>query len=145
MAAPVNYNPTRPILKGVGEVILGYACGYLGARIFTSIDPVAGGIFGAAYGLIRACTQPIFARMLNEERSTSQGSSFICSVIVSAIAANFILAAATGISLTSLAALTLIISGFVASILIELAAKVAFTGISIFNEQARSPRQAVLV
>lgn len=141
MAAPVNYNPMKPILKGAGEVILGYACGYLGASIFTSlnVNPMAGGIFGATYGLIRACTQPIFARMLNEERSTSQGGSFLCSVIVSGIAARFIVGATLGVSLTTGATLGMILAGFAASLLIQLAAKVAFTGISIFNEQARKP------
>lgn len=141
MTAPVQYNPMKPIMKGLGEVFLGYACGYLGASIFTSlrVPPLAGGIFGASYGLIRACTQPIFARMLNEEHSRTQGSSFLCSVIVSGIASRFIAGAAMGLTLSTSATLGLILAGFVASLLIQLAAKVAATGISIFNEQARRP------
>lgn len=133
-----HFNPLRPIMIGLSRVLAGAACGYLGARLFTALNPLTGCAFGAVYGIIGSVSQPIFARLLNEENSKNQTCSNILSIITTAVLTNLILAAMTGVALTSGATIGLMISCAIASILIELAIRAAIIGGQLLSESCMS-------
>ena len=91
--------------------------GYLGARIFTSIDPLHGGVFGVVSALVSSVTKPLFEKIF-EQPGADENAKCVGQILntVVGIAVSLSICGALGFQLTLETAVILIISQIAAVI-----------------------------
>lgn len=117
MAAPASVRCVNQISGMVINAGLSGVSGYIGARLFTKINPMEGALFGLVRGVVGFVTTPIFKSIF--ARPGADGNSQCLGEILdfaTSTAVSLAACSALGVHLTVHAAVALIISQAAAAI-----------------------------